>query len=53
MVWWCDCLYKSATIAKKEGLLEAQEIDTLKKVLPQMAVHHKTCQLGERLWVHL
>ena len=50
--WW-DCLHKSATIAKKEGLLGAQEIDTLKNVLPQMAVHHKRCQLGQTLWVHL
>ena len=50
--WW-DFLHKSATIAKKEGLLGAQEIDTLKNVLPQMAVHHKRCQPGQTLWVHL
>ena len=50
--WW-DCLHKSATFAKKEGLLGAQEIDTLKTVLPQMAVHRKRCQLGQTLWVHL
>ena len=50
--WW-DCFHKSATIAKKEGLLGAQEIEALKNVLPQMAVHHKRCQLGQTLWVHL
>ena len=32
--WW-DCLHKSATIAKKEGLLGAQEIDTLKMCYPK------------------
>ena len=50
---WRDCLHKSATIAKKEGLLGGQEIDTLKNVLPQEAVHHKRCQLGQTLWEHL
>ena len=47
--WWWDNLHKSATIAKKEGLLGAQEIDTLKNVL----LHHKRCQLVQTLWVHL
>ena len=28
--WWWDCLHKSATIAETEGLLGAQEMDTLK-----------------------
>ena len=50
--WW-DCLHKSATIVKNEGLLGAQEIDTLKNVLPQMAMHHKRCQLGQTLRMHL
>ena len=50
--WW-DCLHKGATIAQKEALLGAPEIDTLKNVLPQMAVHHKRCQLQQTLWVHL
>ena len=51
--WWRYCLHKSATFAKKEGLLGAQEIDTLKNLPPQMAVHHKTCQMVQTLWVHL
>ena len=51
--WWWDCLHKSATIARKEGLLGAQEIDTQKDVLPQMAVHRQRCQLGQTPWVHL
>ena len=51
--WWWDCLHKSATIAKREGLLGAHEFDTLKSVVPQMALHHKRCQLGQTLWVHL
>ena len=50
--WW-DCFHKSAIIAKKEGLLGAQVVEALKNVLPQMAVHHKRCQLGQTLWVHL
>ena len=51
--WWSDCLHKSATISKKEGLEGAQEIDTLRNLLPQMAMHHKRCQFGQTLWVHL
>ena len=45
--WWWDCLHKSATIAKKEGPLGAQEINTLKNVLPQMIVHQKSANWGK------
>ena len=48
----CTMSWKGDTHGRKiligggtvEGLLGAQEIDTLKNVLPQMAVHHKRCQ---------